>query len=135
MEKLIVKAKLDSLDEVLEFISNQLDQEQCPNKTQMMISIATEEIFVNIANYAYHGAQGDVIINMEIADNPKRAIIQFLDSGIPYNPLEKEDPDIHKDVMEREIGGLGIYMVKNSMDHVDYHYINHQNVFTVEKNW
>ncbi|MDD3415565.1 MAG: ATP-binding protein [Lachnospiraceae bacterium] len=135
MGELIVKAELYSLDEVLEFIMNELEKEMCPMKTQMMISIATEEIFVNIANYAYQGEKGNVIIKLEITDNPKQAMIQFWDGGIPYNPLEKEDPDIHQDIMEREIGGLGIYMVKNSMKHVYYNYVDNQNVLTIEKDW
>lgn len=123
------------LDEVLEFIDEQLEKADCPIKTQMQIDVAAEEIFVNVAHYAYHPEIGEVEIRVEITENPKTAVITFSDSGKPFNPLDNPEPDITLSAEERGIGGLGIFMVKNTMDDVRYEFVGGQNCLTITKSF
>ena len=132
MEKLTIKAKLENLDNVTEFVEAQLAQMDLPMKTQMQIDLAVEEIFVNIAHYAYTPEDGMAIIEVELTEDP-RVIITFIDSGKPFNPLSNEDPDITQSADERKVGGLGIFMVKKSMDKVSYAYEDGHNILTIEK--
>ncbi len=132
MKELTIKAVVDNLDLVLGFVDEILEENDCPMKVQMQIDIAVEEIYVNIANYAYAPMTGETTIQMEVNDN-QIAVITFYDTGIPYDPLKKPDPDISLPVEEREIGGLGIFMVKKSMDDMRYEYRNGQNILTIEK--
>jgi anti-sigma regulatory factor (Ser/Thr protein kinase) len=99
----------------------------------MQISIAVEELFVNIAHYAYVPDTGEVTISIEIHDDPGMAEITFTDRGIPYDPLEKYDPDVSLSAEKRKIGGLGIYMVKKSMDLMKYEYTDGCNIVTICK--
>ena len=133
MDKIKIVAKVDNLDEVLSFVDERLEDAGCPVKIQTQIDIAVEEIYLNIASYAYGQETGNADISIEILDDPLTAVISFSDSGIPYNPLEKEDPDITLPAEERPIGGLGIYMVKKSMDEVEYEHKEGCNVFTIKK--
>ena len=119
MKTLTVPARTDQLEVVQEFIQQELENQECPMKVQMQIAIAVEEIFVNIAHYAYKPVEGDATIRCEVGGDPLEVTIQFLDHGKPYNPLAKEDPDITLSAEERQIGGLGIFMVKKSMDSLD----------------
>lgn len=134
MDKIIVEAKVEKLDAVLDFVNKKLEDNDCPMKTQIQIDVAVEEIFVNIASYAYAPGEGDATIETEIYDDPLRIAIRFTDSGMPYDPLAKEDPDVTLSAEERQIGGLGIYMVKKSMDEVAYEHKDGNNVFTIIKN-
>ncbi|MBQ4482223.1 MAG: ATP-binding protein [Lachnospiraceae bacterium] len=134
MDKIIVEAKVEKLDAVLDFVNKKLEDNDCPMKTQIQIDVAVEEIFVNIASYAYAPGEGDATIEAEIYDDPLRIAIRFTDSGMPYDPLAKEDPDVTLPAEERQIGGLGIYMVKKSMDEVAYEHKDGNNVFTIIKN-
>ena len=99
----------------------------------MQIDVAVEEIFVNIAHYAYAPEVGSTTVQVETASEPRRVTITFMDRGVPYDPLAKPDPDVTFSAEERQIGGLGIYMVKMSMDDVRYEYRDGQNVLTIEK--
>lgn len=132
MKQMTFAARIDNLNEVLAFIDEQLEEMNCPMKVQMQIDVAVEEIFVNIASYAYKPGTGDATITITKLDTGAVSIT-FEDSGIPYNPLEKEDPDITLPADERKIGGLGIYMVKKSMDKMRYEYRNRLNILTIEK--
>ena len=134
MEKLKIEAKVENLDKVTEFVDGLLEAYDCPMKTMMRIDVAVEEIFVNVAHYAYTPDTGDVEICVDVSGEPPCAAITFTDSGVPYDPLAKEDPDVTQSVEERPIGGLGIYMVKNIMDDVEYEYKDGQNIFTITKN-
>lgn len=126
-------AEINKLSDVLEFIDNQLEENDCPMKNQMQIDVAAEEIFVNVAHYAYTPDIGIVEICVEIAEDPRRVSITFTDSGKPFDPLKKPDPDTTLSLEERPIGGLGIYMVKKSMDEVRYEFVNGQNRLTIIK--
>ena len=99
----------------------------------MKIELAVEEIFVNIASYAYAPDTGDVRIRMEFFEEPRAVGITFIDSGIPYNPLAKEDPAVQLSADERQVGGLGIFLTKKSMDEMSYEYKNGQNVLSMKK--
>lgn len=116
------------------FIDGILEENECNMKVRMQIDVAVEEIFVNIASYAYTPDVGMATIQAEILEDPKRIEITFIDKGIPYNPLAKEDPDTTLSAEERQIGGLGIYMVKKSMDAMRYEHTDGQNILTLVKN-
>lgn len=134
MKELTVPAKTDRLDQVMEFIEEELNKTECSAKVIMQIKVAVEEIYVNIANYAYHPGEGNATIRCLIQGDPKHVVIQFVDSGTPYNPLEKMDPDITQDANHRQIGGLGILMVKKMMDHITYRHEGEKNILTLKKN-
>ena len=131
MKEITVKALTENLNEILSFIDGILEENDCSMKIQMQIDVAVEEIFVNIANYAYGEETGEAVIQAGTDD--EGFYVTFIDSGIPYNPLEKEDPDTTLGADERPIGGLGIYMVKKSMDKVEYEYKDGRNIFTIRK--
>ncbi len=134
MKELIVEAKTDNLDRVTAFLDEQLESMGCSMKIQIQLDVAVEEIFVNIASYAYESGTGDAVIRISHEDNPDRAVITFIDEGIPYDPLAKEDPDVSLSAEEREIGGLGIFMVKKTMDDMKYQRLDGKNVLTLVKN-
>ncbi len=133
MNELTVHGKPEYMDAVLGFIESQLDDAACSEAVKSELLVAVEEIFVNIYSYAYPPKEGDVCIRTEIAGNPAVMRIDLIDQGIPYNPLEKADPDITLSVEERQIGGLGIFMVKQSMDKVEYRYEDSKNILTLYK--
>lgn len=132
MTQRIFDAVTENLDQVLAFLDSQLESWDCPMRVQMQLDVAVEELFVNIASYAYGDNTGTAEITMELL--PDQIVqITFRDSGTPYNPLEKPDPDVTMPAEERQIGGLGIYIVKKSMDEVLYRYEDGQNVLTIRK--
>ena len=133
MKDITVAATLENLEVVQNFVSEELENQGCSMKVMMQIEIAVEEIYVNIVHYAYNPEVGEATIRCEVTDNPMQVIIQFLDSGMPFDPLAKEDADITLSAEERDIGGLGIFMVKQSMDEVNYEYIDGRNVLTIKK--
>lgn len=130
MEK-VFKASDEELHNVLDLIEGQLEEHECNMKTTMMITVIVEEVFVNIAHYAYEGKEGEAIISVDFEGDD--VIITFKDTGIPFDPLAKEDPDIKAPVEERQIGGLGIYMVKQTMDDVQYERKDDTNILTLRK--
>lgn len=125
-------ADRELLHEVLEFTESELEKHDCNLKTQMMISVMIEEIFVNIASYAYPDSNGTATISLDFDENDKVTIC-FIDSGIPFDPLAKEDPDITLSAEERDIGGLGIYMVKQTMEDVKYERVDDKNILSFKK--
>ncbi|MBQ7736411.1 MAG: anti-sigma factor antagonist [Oscillospiraceae bacterium] len=131
--ELKLDALVDNLPRVLSFIDGHLEQAGCPVKAQMQIDVAAEEIFVNIASYAYENRTGPAIVRVEIREEPTAAVISFHDRGMPYDPLAAEDPDVTLAAEDREPGGLGVFMVKKSMDDVSYRYEDGWNVFTMTK--
>ena len=128
-----VEASLDSLDEVIDFVTGYLEEAECSMKDQLQIQVAVEEIFVNIANYAYTPETGEALIRMRFDRYSREVSITLTDSGIPFDPLKKEDPDVTLTAEQRKIGGLGIFMVKKSMDAVEYEYIDGTNNLTMRK--
>ena len=133
--ELVLDAEVDNLERVLGFLEEQLTAADCPMKAQMQLCVAAEEIFVNIASYAYAPGTGKATVRVAIEEEPRRAIVTFLDSGTPFDPLAREDPDVTLSAEERQIGGLGIFMTKKTMDDVSYVYRDGQNVLTLKKNF
>ncbi|MCR5203779.1 MAG: ATP-binding protein [Lachnospiraceae bacterium] len=133
MKNLTIEALTDNLQAVLDFVDTELEGADCPMKTQMQIDVAVEELFVNVAHYAYTPATGQARIDIEITEDPKKVMITITDSGIPFDPTAKPDPDVTLSAQERQIGGLGIYMVKKSMDSMDYRYEDGKNIVSITK--
>lgn len=131
MDELTVEALTENLPRVLAFLTGHLKEYACPPKTQRQIEVAAEEIFVNIAHYAYAPGAGSATVRFGVEEG--MAVMTFIDSGVPYNPLAKPDPDLTLPTQERPIGGLGIYMVKKTMDSVAYEHKDGQNIFTMRK--
>lgn len=127
------EARVDRLDEVLAFLDGQLEAVECPMKLQMQLDVAMEEIYVNIASYAYAPGTGPATIRVSALEDGRTVEITFIDAGMPFNPLEKDDPDVTLSAEERQIGGLGIYMVKKTMDEVVYAREDGKNVLTLRK--
>ena len=133
MKSITVEAKIENVDKVTEFVNEVLEEKECPLKVQMQLDVAIDEIFGNIAYYAYGKGRGNATIQIEMEDNPPKITLTFIDQGIPYNPLESKDPDITLDIEDREIGGLGIFLVKKTMDELSYEYDDGQNILTMKK--
>ena len=173
MNEITVKALVDNLGTVTDFVDDFLDSHDCPMKVQMQIDIAIDEIFSNICHYAYGDSGnpigaidsegsgdsadsvdsvGEATIRVEFVDaeasdpdaqtsktddadaSARKAIaLTFIDNGVPYNPLEKEDPDTTLSAEDRKIGGLGIYMVKKNMDEMEYEYSEGKNILSMKK--
>ena len=132
MKKLTVEANIDNLDQVTDFITRELEDADCSVKVQMQIELAVEEIFVNIAHYAYDPGTGNADVFVGMTDDGS-VCIRFIDSGVPYDPLAKPDPDVTLSANERAVGGLGIFMTKKVMDNISYEYRDGQNILTMEK--
>lgn len=133
MKSITVPAQADQLPLVQEFVDTELEALDCPMRAQFQIDLAVEEIFVNISSYAYRPEVGDAEIRVEVYEGPTRVMIQFLDHGKPFDPLAKEDADTSREALREREGGLGILLVKKSMDAVRYSYEDGKNILTIEK--
>ena len=133
MKELTIAASLENIPVVTTFVDEQLEALDCPMKTQMQIDVAIDELFGNIAHYAYPDGTGDATVRFDFDEVTRMASIAFIDGGVPFNPLEKTDPDVTLFAEEREVGGLGIFMVKKTMDDLTYRYEDGKNVLTLYK--
>ena len=133
MAELTLLAVVENLDQVQAFVDAELEKLNCLMKTQMQVDVAVEELFVNIAHYAYAPKTGSVTIRVQPDEKSHAVAIIFFDSGIPYDPLAKPDPDVTLSAEDRQIGGLGIFMVKKSMDDMQYEYREGHNVLKIIK--
>ena len=133
MKELTIEAEIENLDKVIGFVDEQLEALECPMKAQMQIDVAVEEIFVNIASYAYRPETGKATVRFEVSEEPVTVTITFLDHGVPYDPLARQDPDVTLPAEERDIGGLGIFLTKQIMDDVSYEYCRGQNILRIKK--
>ena len=133
MKELTLDANLENIAGVTAFIDERLEALDCSMKAQMQIDIAIDELFGNIARYAYGEGRGDATVRFEFDEATRTASITLVDSGMPFDPLEKADPDVTLSAQEREIGGLGIFMVKKTMDKMEYSYENGFNILTIHK--
>ena len=133
MQELTIAAKIENIEVVTNFVNEQLEALDCSMKAQMQIDIAIDELFGNIAHYAYNPEIGQATVRVEVIEDPLAVTITFIDNGVPYDPLAKADPDTTLSAEERELGGLGIYMVKKSMDDITYEYKDGQNILTIKK--
>ncbi len=136
------EASIENLEKVMEFVEGELEAQDWNMGSIMQITLAVEEIFVNIAHYAYGKLDGKGIpipdtgtgpVELDLEVDGNHVCLAFKDKGVPYNPLEREDPDITLPAEERDIGGLGIFMVKKTMDEVSYKYKDGKNILTLMK--
>ena len=126
-------AKVDALSDVLGFVDQTLEGFECPMKIQMAVCVAIEEVFVNVAHYAYGEGEGDMALGIGYDEESRQITFRMTDKGTPFDPLQKPDPDITLSAEDREIGGLGIFITKKTMDTVTYAYENGENILTMTK--
>lgn len=134
MKELTVAATIENIGTVTDFVDAQLEELDCPMKAEMQINVAIDELFSNIAHYAYHPETGEATVAVEVIKNPLAVEITFIDNGKPYDPLQNADPDVTLSAEERDIGGLGIFIVKKSMDDIAYEYKDGKNILKIKKN-
>ena len=127
------KAQTEALSDILGFVDFMLEKYECPMKLQTAICVAIEEVFVNVARYAYENGEGDVTLGIGFDKESRNITFRMRDKGVPFDPLKKPDPDITLSAEEREIGGLGIFITKKTMDKVEYTYENGENTLTMIK--
>ena len=126
-------AKTESLPDVLGFVEQTLETLECPLKIQTALCVAIEEVFVNVAHYAYGDGEGDMTLEIGFNDESREITFKMVDKGVPFDPLNKPDPDITLPAEDREIGGLGIFITKKTMDSLSYSYENGENILTMIK--
>ena len=133
MKEQTFDATIACFTEVSMFIDEWLESLDCGMKAQTQIDLAVDELFTNIASYAYAPGSGEATIQLNFDEASRVASVTFIDSGVPYDPLQKPDPDVTLSAEEREIGGLGIYMAKKATDKMEYRRENNRNILTIYK--
>ena len=133
MKELTIAATVENIGAVTDFVDAQLEALDCPMKALMQINIAIDELFGNIAHYACNPDVGEATVRVEVEEEPLRVIITFIDGGVPYDPLQAAEPDTTLSAEERALGGLGIFMVRKSMDEITYRYENGRNILSIRK--
>ncbi len=133
MKELTIDARVENIDIVTDFVNAELEALDCPMKAQMQIDVAIDELFGNISNYAYNSEVGPATVRVEVTEAPLAVVITFIDGGVPYDPLAKADPNVTLSAEEREIGGLGIFLVKKTMDDIAYEYKDGKNILKIKK--
>ena len=126
-------AKTEALSDVLGFVDQMLDRYECPMKIQTAVCVAIEEVFVNVAHYAYGDGEGEMTLGIGFDEENRAITFRMTDKGVPFDPLKKPDPDITSSAEEREIGGLGIFITKKTMDTLAHAYENGKNILTMSK--
>ena len=133
MKEMTLAATLENIPVVTAFIDEKLEALGCPMKAQMQIDMAIDELFGNIARYAYAPDAGDVTVRFAFDEAARTASVAFIDAGVPFDPLAQPEPDVTLSVEEREIGGLGIFVVRKTMDAVSYRREGNRNILTIQK--
>ena len=131
----MIEATPENVDKAIEFVDKMLEEYDCPVKIQMAIDVAVDELFSNIAHYAYNPDKGFATVRVDVVKDPLAVEITFVDNGVPYDLLKKTDPDTTLSIEDRDIGGLGILIVKKTMDHINYEYKDGKNILTIKKNF
>ena len=134
MKELTIEASVENIPAVTDFVDAELEALECPVRALMQINVAIDELFSNIAHYAYDPENGNATVQVEVEKDPLSVVITFIDNGKPFDPLSQADPDVTSAAESREIGGLGIFMVKKTMDAVEYEYRGGQNILKIKKN-
>ncbi len=134
MKEITLEAAVENIGRVTEFVDEQLAACGCPPRAQLQIDLAIDELFGNIAYYAYRPEVGPVTVRVEVKEEPMAVTITFIDNGNPFDPLAREEPDTTLSAEQREAGGLGIFLVKKSMDDIVYEYKEGQNILSIRKN-
>lgn len=133
MKELSIDATVENIAPVTDFVNGELAALNCPGRIQRQIDVAIDELFGNIAQYAYDPAVGPATVWVEVTEEPLAVVITFIDHGVPYDPLAQADPDVHAPLEERQAGGLGVFLVKQTMDDVTYEYKDGQNILKIKK--
>ncbi len=133
MKELTIEAAVENIEPVTDFVTAELERLDCPLKAQIQITIAIDELFGNIARYAYSPDVGKATVCFEVEESPLAVVISFIDHGKPFNPLEQAEPDIKLSAQERKEGGLGIFLVKKTMTMVEYTYKDGKNILKIKK--
>lgn len=133
MREMTLAATVENIGVVTDFVNEQLQTLDCPMKAQLQIGVAIDELFGNIAHYAYAPQVGEATVRVELVQDPRSVIITFMDEGIPYDPLSSADPDTSLSAEERSIGGLGVFMVRKIMDEMTYRREAGRNILSVRK--
>ncbi len=128
MNELIIEASLDNMDAVQDFVGERIAD--CPMKIQNQISVVVDEIFSNIARYAYNPEVGGAKVRVAVGED---VTMEFEDGGVAFDPLSKDEPNVTLSEEEREMGGLGLFMVKKMMDSVEYRRDGNKNILTIKK--
>ncbi len=133
MREITVAAAVEEVSQVTDFVNAQLAELGCSERIRIQVDVAIDEIFSNIANYAYGPERGEATVRVDVEEEPLCVIITFIDRGKPFDPLSRADPDITLPAAARPIGGLGLFMVKQTMDGVGYAFRDGRNILTVRK--
>ena len=134
MREMTIDATVKNIPVVTEFVNDRLKELKCPLKALTQIDIAIDELFGNISNYAYKPDVGPATVRVEVENNPVAVIITFIDGGRQFDPLSTDDPDTTLPASERRIGGLGLYLVRKTMDEITYEYRDGKNILRIRKN-
>ena len=133
MREITVEAATEQVERVTAFVNAHLAELGCSERIRIQMDVAIDEIFSNIARYAYAPERGDATVRVDVEEHPLSVIITFIDRGMPYDPLKAKAPDVTLPASARPIGGLGIFMVKKTMDGIAYSYRDGQNILTIRK--
>ncbi len=133
MREITVNASVDEIKSVTDFVNSQLAELGCTERIRIQVDIAIDEIFGNIVRYAYNPEHGSATVRVDVEEDPLSVIVAFIDKGIPFDPLRSKEPDVTLQAKERPIGGLGLFIVKKTMDGISYDYKDGQNILTIRK--
>ena len=134
MDQMTVSASVENVKMVTRFVNERLDSLGCFERIRVLVDVAVDEVFSNIVNYAYKPETGPATVRVEVEQAPLSVVITFIDHGVPFDPLAEKRPDTTRlPKTERPIGGLGLFLVKKSMDDVSYEYKDGQNILTIRK--
>ena len=133
MKEIILPATIENIAKVTAFVDEQLEALACPIKAQMQIDVTIDELFSNIASYAYAPGTGVATVQFDFDADTRLVSVIFIDSGVPFDPLSMADPNVSASAEERSVGGLGIFLVRKTMDRVDYRYADGKNILTIQK--
>ena len=133
MKELTIEAMVRNIPTVTEFVDEELDGLNCTPRIQAQINVAIDELFSNIARYAYNPATGPATVRVEVEKNPLAVLVTFIDHGRRYDPLTTKEPDLSLNLLERPAGGLGVFLVRKTMDDVSYEYRDGRNILRIKK--
>ncbi|MBR4627007.1 MAG: ATP-binding protein [Ruminococcus sp.] len=134
MKELTIIATPENVDTVIDFVDEQLEEYGCGMREKVAIDVAVDELITNIVHYAYKPDVGYATVRVDVLNEPLTVEVTFIDNGKQYDPLANEDPDTSLPLEDRPIGGLGLLIVKKSMDFVSYEYKDGKNILTIRKN-
>lgn len=133
MKSLTLPAKMENLERLIDFVLSEAEQLEFDQKLQNKLRLATEELLVNVISYAYPEQDGEVTISTDRVSGPDGLRVEISDTGVPFDPLDKQAPDLNVPVEKRQIGGLGIFLVREIANDVSYHRANGRNILTFVK--